>query len=836
MREPQIGTKSSSRTAIAAAVLLLGLQAAASAETAPLASGAPGVDGQQFAAAASNLRDDKVGDQAGVEVQERVIVTGSRTATKASQSLTPVDVVTGAELQATGKSSLRDALQQLSPSISHAAYPGDTGVLTDALTLHGSTPDQVLVLVNGKRRHSTANITQDSGPQAGSTGVDIDLIPLDLIDHIEILRDAAAAQYGSDAIAGVINIILKSRADGGGLAATVGRTDHGDGLSNKLSAFKGLALGADGSLALSAELDHQNHTERTNAYDNYFGFLPNGVGAYNPIEGDPRVTRKLVGFNADYFVDDSVELYGFGTYGARASAAYQNVRSPLIISAIYGLPGLLGAYPNGYVPTETVNENDFAVTAGVKGEDLFGWKWDLSTSYGGDSDRLRVNDDANLALYATTGGTPSSFRLGSLRDSQWTNNFDVSRSVDGVLAEPLTLSLGVEQRRETYGIVAGEPDSYSADAITGLLPSSAGSFARNVYGAYADVAGKLAPQWRFDVSGRYDHYSDAGNTSNGKLATRYEVSPELALRGSVSTGFRAPSLAEEYLTNLTVSPTSASGLLAANSAAAQAIGALNLKPERSTNLNLGLVLNPSGDLSVTLDAYQVAIRNRIVLGGTAAGAPAIQALTIAGITVPAQLLAAAATSPGRVTADYFTNGASTRTRGLDLTATWRANYGAWGRVDWSLAANLNDTTLTHLATSNGVPQLNPLQSAWLTSAAPKDKVILGADWKVARIGLSVHETRYGPTSDYQEYITGPNAFSTTTFERFANAPKYITDVELRYAATPRLELAVGANNLFNVKPTTLPQDTWFSGSQYDAYAAQISANGGFYYARAQYLF
>ena len=763
-------------------------------------------------------------------------MTGSRTATKASQSLTPVDVITGADLQSTGKSNLRDALQQLSPSISHAAYPGDGGVLTDALTLHGSTPDQVLVLVNGKRRHTTANITQDSGPQAGSTGVDIDLIPVDLIDHIEILRDAAAAQYGSDAIAGVINIILKSSAGGGAITDTAGRTLHGDGFSNNVSVYKGLALGENGSLTLSAEYDHQNHTERTNPYDNYFGFLPNGVGAYNPIEGDPRVTRKLVGFNADYFLSDSLEVYGFGTYGGRASAAYQNIRSPLIIQAIYGLPGLLATRPNGYVPTETTNENDFSLTAGVKGDDLLGWKWDLSSTYGGDSDRLRVNDDANLALFVTTGSTPSNFNLGSLRNTQLTNNVDLSRSIPSVLAEPITLSLGGEQRRETYGIDAGAPDSWGADAITGLLPSSAGSFSRNVYGAYADVAGKFAAPWRFDVSARYDHYSDAGNTSNGKIASRYDFTPELALRGSVSTGFRAPSLAEEHLTNLTVSPTSASGLLAANSAGAQAIGAQNLKPERSTNLNLGLVLNPSRDLSLTLDAYQVSVRNRIVLGGTAAGAAAIQALTIAGITVPGQLLQAAQSNPGRITADYFTNGASTRTRGLDLTTSYRSNYGAYGRVDWSLSANVNHTTLTHIATSNGVPQLNQLQSAWLTSAAPKDKIIVGADWKVARIGLSVHETRYGATSDYQEYITGPNAFSTTTFERFTNSPKYITDVELRFEATKQFEVAVGANNLFNVHPTTLPQDTWFSGSQYDAYAAQISSNGGFYYARARYTF
>ena len=817
-------------TGISAAVLFLALQGSAWAQTAPdAASGVTATNGP-------SLKHDAVGDQNGVQVQDRVVVTGSRTATKASQSLTPVDVITGADLESTGKASLRDALQALSPSISHAAYAGDQGLLTNALTLHGSTPDQVLVLVNGKRRHNTANISQDAGPQAGSTGVDVDMIPVDLIDHVEILRDAAAAQYGSDAIAGVINIILKSRSTGGGISNTAGQTYHGDGFSNSLSIYKGLSLGSNGFLDLSAEYDHQNHTERTNPYDNYFGFLPGGVGAYNPIEGDPKVTRQLVGFNAGYYVNDNTQVYGFGTYGHRSAAAYQNIRSPIIINEIYGLPGLLNIYPNGYVPTETINENDYSVTAGVKGEDLLGWKWDLSSTYGGDHDSFGVANDANLALFAETGSTPTSFNLGTLSSTQWTNNLDVSRQFSFLLPQPFTVSAGIEQRRETYSIGAGEPASWGADAITGFLPSSAGSFSRNVLGAYLDLAGKFAPNWRFDVSGRYDHYSDAGGTTNGKFATRYDFSPAIAIRGSVSTGFRAPTLAEEYLTNLTVSPTSASGLLAANSAAAKTIGAQNLRPEQSVNFNIGLVLNPVSNLNVTLDAYQINIRNRIVLGGTASGAAALNALDVAGITVPGQLLEAAQSNPGLVTANYFTNGASTRTDGIDLTATYHSNLGEYGSVDWDLAANINNTSVTKVAYRNGAPELNQQQTAWLTSAAPKNKIIIGANWRRDKWGVTLRETRYGPTSDYQTFITGPNAFSTTDFQYVKNAARYITDLEVRYNVTKKFQIAVGANNLFDVKPTTLPQNTWFSGSQFDSYAAQISPNGGFYYARAKYLF
>jgi iron complex outermembrane recepter protein len=825
---------------ISIAVVLLMVNGAAWAQSEPAQPAPADAPATPVAASASpgepNLRNETIGDQSGVQVQDRVVVTGSRKATKASQSLTPIDVITGAELQQTGKSSLRDALQALSPSISHAAYAGDQGLLTNAFTLHGSTPDQVLVLVNGKRRHGTANITQDAGPQAGSTGVDVDLIPVDLIDHVEILRDAAAAQYGSDAIAGVINIILKSSTSGGSISDTVGQTYQGDGLSNNFSISKGFSLGNGGFLDLSAEYDHQNHTERTNAYDNYFGFLPGGVGAYNPIEGDPEVTRELVGFNAGYYLNDDTQVYGFGSYGHRSAAAYQNIRSPIIINEIYDLPGLLSTYPNGYVPTETVNENDYSITAGVKGSDLFGWKWDLSSTYGGDSDSLGVTNDANLALFAETGSTPTGFNLGTLSNTQWTNNFDVSHEFHFLLPEPVTVSAGIEQRRETYTIGAGEPASWGADAITGFLPSSAGSFSRDVLGAYLDLAGKFTPNWRFDVSGRYDHYSDAGGTTNGKFATRYDFSPGLALRGSISTGFRAPTLAEEYLTNLTVSPTSASGLLAANSAAARTLGAQNLKPEQSTNFNIGLVLHPTQNLNVTVDAYQIDIRNRIVLGGTAAGASALNALDVAGITVPEQLLAAAQSDPGLVTANYFTNGASTRTDGIDLTATYHSNFGDYGAVDWDLAANINNTSVTKIGINHGVAELNQQQTAWLTSAAPKNKIIVGGNWRLGKWGVSLHETRYGSTSDYQTYITGPYAFSTTHFQYFRNSAKYTTDLEVRYNVTKTFQIAAGADNLFNAKPSTLPEDAWFSGSQYDAYGAQISPSGGFYYLRAKYLF
>ncbi|MFM0159981.1 TonB-dependent receptor plug domain-containing protein [Paraburkholderia sediminicola] len=757
--------------------------------------------------------------------QDTVVVTGTRTDTKASKSLTPVDVISSAQLQATGQTNLRDALVQLSPSITHVTYGGDAAVLTDALSLHGLSPDHVLVLVNGKRRHTTANIALDPGLNQGSTGVDIDMIPVGLIDHIEVLRDGAAAQYGSDAIAGVINIILKKNSHGGELQTTNGQTYAGDGFKNSESASIGLDLGGKGFLDLSAEYDRQNHTVRTGP-DDYFGTFQPGHGYYNPIEGDPASTRESVGYNAGYYLGDDVELYGFGTYAHRNAQAYQNYRPPSVLPAIY---------PDGFVPRETVNENDYSVTTGIKGPNLFGWSWDLSTTYGGDHDVIGMENSANTGLFAAQGYTPSTFHLSTVSNTQLTNNLDFSRAFQlPLLSAPLNVSWGVEQRRETYSVGAGDYASYvdgGSQALPGLAPVSASDNSRNVVGTYVDLSTHLTPQWTVDLAGRFEHYSDVGSTTNGKFSTRYDFTPVFAVRGSVSTGFRAPSLAEEYYSNVNESPASVSGLLAANSAAARLIGAQPLQSEKSTNYNLGFVLTPARDLHLTLDAYQIDIRNRIVEGGTASGSAAIAAMQAAGLSIPSSIPASA------VSASYFTNGASTRTRGIDLAGTYRTGFGSYGQVDWDLGVNINTTSVTHVATgANGQPELNAQQIGFLSTSTPKNKIIIGGTWHLDKWAVSLHETRYGTTSTEATYFAGPNAFSTTQFLHVENAARYITDVEVRYNVTKKFQIAVGANNLFDVYPNKLPFAAQLEGIQYDSSSSSIGVNGGFYYARARYAF
>lgn len=756
-----------------------------------------------------------------------IIVTGTReTGTKARTSATPIQVISGQALEKTGEVTLRDALQKLAPSIARQVMGGDTANLTDVLTIHGLSPNHVLVLVNGKRRHTTANVQLDPGPQQGATGVDIDLIPVSAIDHIEVLLSGDSAQYGSDAIAGVINIILKSSDHGGSVQANAGKYYAGDGFSRNFSANVGTSLFDHGFVNLSGEYAGQDHTYRSGP-DPRTGYLD------NKILGDPSYNRELFSVNTGYYFPDGVEVYGFGTYGHRDANTYENYRLPSVLtSTVTGLP----VFPGGFSPQETLSEDDFSTTVGVKGDNLFNWHWDVSSTYGADYDNIGLINSANPSLYDATGYTPTSFHIENLTNTEWTNNLDLSRPFNvPFLPAPVTVSWGLEHRLDSYKIAAGDADSYyggGAQALPGLQSFSAGAHFRNSEAGYLDLGTKLTPQWHVDVAGRFEHYSDAGNTLNGKFTTRYDFNPQIAVRGSIGTGFQAPTLAEEYYTNLNVSPTGASGQLAPNSAVAKSLGSLPLKPEKSTNYDVGFVLNPLPALNFTADAYQVDISNRVVDGGTAYGATAIAALSGAGVTLPGGI------DTADVSASYFINGANTRTRGADITGDYLQDLQDHGSINWSLGTNINDTEITSVKNNaQGTPALNAQQRSYLTSTTPKFKILLGADWESEKWGFVLNETIYGPTSDDLTYFAaGPNQYSSSVFYHFTNPTAYTTDIELRYRLTPHLELAGGANNLFNAYPKEVPLANQYLGTKYDTASSQIGIDGGLYYARVRYVF
>ncbi len=747
---------------------------------------------------------------------ESVIVTGTReTRVKAHDSVSPIDVVTAGDVARTGQTNLTDALAQLLPSVTRPAVGIFDGAPTDFVSLRGLNPDETLVLVDGKRRHQSSFIYID-GFADSATPVDLDLIPPSLVDHVEVLRDGASAQYGADAIAGVVNIILKSADHGGVVEGETGVTAEGDGFVLQGGGEKGARLGRSGFIDLSLDIRHQDHTVR-DGDDDRTGTV------VTKIEGDPETTRTDVGVNAGYDFADGIELYSFDTYAYRFTDVNQVFRLPTSLPAVH---------PGGYTPHQTTFENDFSATAGIKGPDLLGWNWDLSSTYGGDFLDDNLRNTANIALYDATGATPTGVHLANYSTTQLTDDFDLHRDfpVAG-LARPLSVAAGVEQRFETYGEGAGSPASYllgGSQAQVGLLPDEAGPHSRVVYSVYAEPSTHVTESWQVDIAGRYEHYTDFGNTYNGKLSSRYDITRQVAVRGTISTGTRAPSLADEFYNALAVGPESASGTLAANSASARLLGATPLEPERSTSATAGIVLTPVPKFDLTLDAYQIDLRDRIVSGPGVAGDNAIEALQLGGITAPPTL------TTDDISASFFTNAASTRTRGLDLAARYPTPLGRYGLIDWDASLNANYTRITHANTlANGLSDLSAQSIAYLTSSTPKNRFTVGGRWHLGRWDVVLHEQRFGETVDQLTYFAGPNAFSTTDFVRVVNRPRWITNCEIGVRPLKALRVAIGANDLFDAKPTRIPAIAGYDGSEkYDSDASQIGIDGGFYYVRA----
>ncbi len=749
---------------------------------------------------------------------EQVIVTGTRDPHQtARKSVSPIQVVSAAQLAATGQADVRDALVQLAPSVARSARVNGSANMTDAISLRGLTPNQTLILVNGKRRHTTAVLSNNAGPQQGTTPVDIDMIPVSAVDHIEILQDGAAAQYGSDAIAGVVNIILKHDTHGLQAQAINGGRYDGDGFTSGESLNWGTSLYGRGFFDLSAEYQYQDHTFRATA--------DNRTGQKDIMDiGDPRKQRETISYNMEFAITDDVKLYSFGTYGHRNGESYQDYRTP---------SASLPMYPYGFSPQETLDENDFGVTVGFKGR-KFDWDWDVSTTYGGDSDRLGLFDSINTTMYSETGSSPTRFHLMSFNNTQWTTDAGLRHAFNvPLLAAPLNFAIGAQYRYDSYHIGAGDTGSWygtGSTAFHGLSPANASDSNRDVTAGYIDLSTQLLPKWQVDFAGRFEHYTDAGDTETGKVSSRYDINRFIGLRGTVSSGFRAPTLAEEHWTNVSVAPTTVTGYIPVDSAGAKMLGAQSLKPERSTSFSAGIVINPLPNLHASIDAYQIDLRDRIMAAGVYNGQAAIDALQADGFTIPSGI------SANAVTAQYYANAASTRTRGMDITASYLTKLGQYGRINWDVSANFNQTSVRNVARDgNNNPLLNAQQQAYLTSYTPRNRLIFGGSWHYGDLDVTVHEIRYGRATSELEYYTGALAYSNTQFMRFLNPPRYETNLVIGYQVTPRWRVAVGANNVGNARQKKIPEQFRYLGAYaYDTNIEQIGYNGGFYYLQVNF--
>jgi len=794
-----------------------------------------------------------------------IIVTGTRLkGVLAADSAAPIQIVGSSTFEKVGQPDLTQGLQQNLPSFSAQSMGGDTGNFTLAASLRGLSPNHTLVLVNGKRRHPTANLqaSPGAGLYQGAATVDLNLIPVSAIDHVEVLQDGAAAQYGTDAIAGVINIILKKN-EGGSFTATAGQYYRGDGETGSAQLNYGFKLGDRGYFNVTGEARFHNHSQIGGI--DYRAFNPDGTvksslsaldaaGVAN-ADGSPYVNKAMgdalyrvynIFYNAGYELGGGTEFYSFGSYSHRYATAYQNYRLPSAVTKIVD-GETVALYPNGFSPREAFYEDDYSITAGLRGE-IGEWSWDISSTYGRNISKIWTKDSANASLYADTGSTPTEFYDGKFTSSQWTNNIDISRDIEIGLASPLNIALGGEFRRDTYAIGHGDEASIykeGGQGFPGFQPSDAASHSRHNVAAYIDLAADIVQGLHVDLAGRFEDYSDFGSTAVWKLTGRYDVTPAFALRGTVSTGYRAPTLAEQYYSSTTLTPTYAIVQLPVNSAAAASAGFSQLDPEKSRNFSFGTVIHPAPNLLLTIDAYQTTIRDRIMATGYLLGQVGPYVVSQGVLDAIAGHGNVLGSNMGYVAMMLFTNAADTRTRGLDATLSYDSALGDWGRANWSVGFNMNRTKVLRQAalpaevTSEAFGQtalLSPAAIATITNSTPRWRLTPAVNITAGRLGINLRENIYGRTSGIASLDgTGING---TVIKVPVTA---ITDLDVSYKLTDRIGLSIGANNLFNRKPVKTPNVSDGAGGVRPVsgtynYGSPVlytpySINGGYYYAK-----
>ena len=767
---------------------------------------------------------------------EDIIVTGTRVEGRSRlDSVSPVDVLSGASLQRQGTTELATALAAVAPSIDFPRPSANDA--TDAIrpaTLRGLSPDQTLVLINGIRGHTSALLNTNGTVGRGSAAVDLNTVPTVALDRIEVLRDGASAQYGSDAIAGVVNLRLRQARSGGGAQVNYGFYDTQVDTANNsrhvtgehavtASVWQGIGFGSDGFITLSGEYLNRRPTNRA---DIDTRVTPNRVtGRY----GDPEVEQYTGYINAGTSLTDNLSLYAFGGYqdrDTRGAAFPRNANASTI----------LAGYPNGFLPIINTRSKDINSAVGLRG-DVADFDVDLSVSYGRNTIDFRTLNSAN---YAYGSATPRNFDDGSLAYDQYVAGLDVTRKFD--VFQSLNLAFGIEGRREGFKIGAGERASYDyppAGTATGGAPANAtpgaqgfGGFAprnaiersRRSGSLYVDLEAQLTDKLLVGIAGRGEDYSDFGTTATGKLSARYDFADWFALRGTASTGFRAPSLQQQYFTQVASVVTNGvpvlTGTYPSVSVVGAALGGLPLEPEKSTNLSLGTVIR-AGGFDLTIDAYRIHIRDQIGLSENISQSASQSAAVNAEI---ARLLAS--TNTGATAARFFVNGLASTTKGIDAVAHYRLRTDTAGAFDFTVAGNINDVDVTRVPTSTAT--LNPAPTLFarsriltLEQGTPRQKVTGTIDWSLDRIGALARVTYYGDV----------NQPGTTPAADVHTGRHAITDLELRYSAPKGAQIGLGVSNVFDVYPDrTIPANNP-SGVLGFPYYSPFGFNGRYLYAR-----
>ena len=774
-------------------------------------------------------------------LEEVVVSTGSRNVQRTvTDAAVPIDIIGAADLKMTGQTTFDKALQYTVPSFNTVNTPvNDATTLLDPWEIRNMGPSRSLVLINGKRKNLSSLLYVQFSPGRGETGVDISAIPQQAIKRVEILRDGASAQYGSDAIAGVMNIILKDKYDYTSLNFNSGITSAGDGGMYGLALNSGANFGSKGFVNYTVNFSQQNSAVRsTNIY------LPSELGAFG---GDAAQNALITNYLKDYPTGNNIngsgettagkflvnfgipvgesEFYGNAAMVIKRVSSFANYRTPywrqdrgLLHSSTdnggknYLTPATL-AFPGdgtdlykgyvGYVPTFEGDLVDYNATLGLKGE-TNGWKHDGSLTIGGNTQTYTVDNTVNRSLGKSS---PTRFKPGGYGFSHIVGNIDVTKAV----TDQLGIGFGMEARSESYTIVAGDEASYDrqgSNSFPGINKLNAGLNQRFNVGAYLDLNYDFSKDFLINGTVRLENYSDFGSKAVWKVASRYKLADDkVVLRGSVSTGFRAPSLHQIYAQSIQASFAAGtillSGLFNNRSAQARALGIPALKPEQSTNMTFGVGLNPSKNLSITLDYYRINVTDRIVYSSS--------------INTDDKNLAVPTTDLGRIlkgtsvgkdafdlaSVQFFINGIETVNTGLDYVVSYRNIELGMGKLGVNLAGNFvldnsiigNPTTPKAIADA-GSSILNTQIRSLLTESRPQYKTILSFNYSLKKWHFNLANTLFGSTK-FQDLDNGGDAMENI---KAVFTPAVVSDLSVGYDFSKNVSFTANINNFLNILP------------------------------------
>ncbi len=823
----------------------------------------------------------------GVEM-DNVVVVGTRNASRTRiESAVPVDIIpVRSVVNEVGQVDINQLLHYVAPSFNSTRQnTWDGADHIDPISLRGLGTDQVLVLVNGKRRHTTAFINVVGTPSRGQVGTDLTSIPAYAIERIEILRDGAAAQYGSDAIAGVINIVLRKDVNRLTAAVTSGINLAGDGLIYAGNANYGFRLGRKGYLNIAGEYKNRALSNRAEDWSgpifndayladtnrdeewNYNNSIVPGTRktakqldddelknrgttrrTYSMRLGQSSQTSYGAMFNFSYPINEGIELYAFGGANKKSGASAGFYRFP------NSERNVVQVYPNGFLPEVTSDINDISGAIGLRGK-MDKWNYDISNVYGTNSFKYGARNSLNASREAYSLAFPSAglspkntFDCGTVGFYQNTTNIDFSQRNDN-LFHGTNFAFGGEYRSDRYTQSAGEEDSYKSytwanmSPADSLRPGGAQVFpgfknvvdgSRRSYSFYGDMESDFTSNLMMGIALRYENYSDFGETQNYKLVGKYKVNKQFMVRGSASTGFRAPSVHQSYYTTTATSftPQGVSyelGIFTNDSKAALALGIPKLKQETSLNYSAGLAYKPNEQFELTVDGYLIDISNRIVLTGEFTKED----------TLVARLLKK--TEIDRAT--FFTNAVDTRTFGLDIVASYHLKQASHD-IRFVFAANYNKNKVVgDIKTSKELlgretTYFSREDISHIEKGAPNTKITFSINWKYKKMWAMLRnvyfgEVSYNPptTEDAYNYNTDKLETLDQTFR-----PKVITDFTIGYQVGKNVNISVGASNLFNVYPDrqTHSANSLYGSFPYSIYVQQFGYTGAYYFARIAY--